>query len=194
MSPDDVAVAEDAVVRDGMDSEVFFADVFQNLTEYEEIATINIADYLKTKTNKQDALESYLDELSQQMQKAQITLQKLQAQSTFHKTALQNIQTDIKNTQTRIESAYTDRNSTAIVDGMADLDELVLQKQDHIYGQLLNQQLAREYQSVITFAQKKWDIIRANMPAFVQGITVTLPEWNTLKDLEQLQIFSRENI
>ncbi len=132
--------------------------------------------YLKGKPNKQDALEVYTDELTLRTEKAKQSLQKAQAQVLFHKNALQNVQNDIKNTQDKIETAYTDRNSTAITDAIADLDELTLIQQDHKYGQIFAQQIVKEYQSLIDFSEKKLEVIQANMPALTQGVVVRLPE------------------
>gem|GEM_PF-2641271 len=75
ISPGDVALAENAVVRDAMDGEVFFSDKFQQLSEYEEVAQIDIPNYLKVKSNKQESLEIYIDELAQRTEKARATLQ-----------------------------------------------------------------------------------------------------------------------
>lgn len=151
-----------------MDGEVFFSDNFRQLSEYEEIARIDIATYLAGKTNKQEALENYVEELTRHTEKAQATLQSLNSQILFHKNALQNTQTDIKNTQAKIETSYKDRDSTGIMDNIADLDEFVLVQQDHKYGQIFAQQIAKEYQSVITFSENKLRAIQANIPALAQ--------------------------
>lgn len=132
--------------------------------------------YLKGKTNKQDALELYTDDLTLRTETAKQSLQKTQAQVLFHKNALQSVQNDIKNTQNRIETAYAERNSTAITDAIADLDELILIQQDHKYGQIFAQQIAKEYQSLIDFSEKKLEAIKANIPALTQGVVVRLPE------------------
>ncbi|MEI6711970.1 MAG: hypothetical protein WCK88_07570 [bacterium] len=168
ISTQDVVTAENAVVHDAMDGEVFFSDNFQQLSEYEEVAKIDIPTYLKGKMNKQDALENYIDQLTQHTEKAKATLQSITAQTLVHQSALQTVQTDIKNTQTKIEAAYKNRDSSGIMNSIADLDEFVLIQQDHKYGQIFGQQIVKEYQNVIQFSENKLQVIKANMPALVQ--------------------------
>lgn len=174
--PADVSVVQTAVIRDAMDGEVFFSDHFQKLSEYEEIARIDIPEYLTAKKDRQAALEYYIEELTNHTQKATITLQAINAQALMHKNALTSTQTEIKDTQTKIEQSYQNRNSSAIMDGIAQLDELVLVQQDHKYGQIFGQQIASEYQNLMTFSQAKITVLKANMPALVQGVTVNLPK------------------
>lgn len=176
ISPNDVVTVENAVIHDAMDGEVFFSDNFQQLSEYEEVAKIDIPTYLKAKINKQDALENYIDELTRYTEKAKSTLQSINAQALVHKSALQTVQTDIKNTQAKIESSYKNRDSTSIMNNIADLDEFILIQQDHKYGQIFDQQIASEYQSIIQFSENKLQVLKANIPALVQGITVNLPK------------------
>ncbi len=38
ISPNDIAMAEDSVVQNGMDTQIFLSDTFQQLSEYTEIA------------------------------------------------------------------------------------------------------------------------------------------------------------
>lgn len=168
ISPDDVATAQNAIVYDAMSREVFFVDIFQELTEYEEVAGIDIPNYLQGKPNKQEALENYIDDLVRHTEKAKATVQSLNSQTLFHTNALKNVQTDIKSTQTAIETAYINRDSAGIIDAIADLDEYVLIQQDHKYGQIFSQQMSKEYQSVIQFSENKLQIIQANIPALVQ--------------------------
>lgn len=168
MSPNDVAVAGGAIVHDAMDGEIFFSDNFQQLSEYEEVARIDVPSYLKNKTNKQEVLESYIDELIKHTEKARATLQAITAQMLFHKNALQSTQSDIKNTQAAIEASYKNRDSSGIMDNIADLDEFVLVQQDHKYGQIFGQQIAKEYQNVITFSESKIQVLKVNIPALVQ--------------------------
>lgn len=168
ISPDDIATAGNAVVRDALDGEVFFSDHFQQLSAYEEVARIDIAQYLQGKTDRKEALESYIDELEKHTEKARITLQSLNGQILFHKNALKNVQTDIKNTQARIEASYKDRNSTGIMDTVAELDEFTLVQQDHKYGQIFAEQISKEYQGVLQFSENKLQVIKANIPALVQ--------------------------
>lgn len=192
LSPNDVSTAQNAVVRDAMDWEIFFVDIFRQLSEYEEVAKIDIPSYLSAKTDKQEALENYIDELARHTEKARITLQAVSSQITFHQNAFKNVQNDIKKAQAEIESAYINRNSSGIINAIADLDEFVLVQQDHKYGQIFGQQIIKEYQSVIQFSENKLQVMQANIPALVQWVTVNLPKWTQVGDLEQLQIFSRE--
>jgi hypothetical protein len=127
-----------------------------------------VPSYLKNKTNKQEALESYIDDLVKHTEKARATLQAITAQMLFHKNALQSTQSDIKNTQAAIEASYKNRDSSGIMDNIADLDEFVLVQQDHKYGQIFGQQIAKEYQDVITFSESKIQVLKANIPALVQ--------------------------
>ncbi len=191
MSPNDVSMAQNAIIRDAMDGEVFFSEHFRQLSEYEEVASIDIPSYLKGKSDKQEALEYYIAELTRHTEKAKVTVQTISAQALVHKNALQSNQTDIKNTQIAIEKSYNERNSTGIIDNIARLDEFVLVKQDHTYGQIFDQQVIKEYQSVIQFSEVKIQVLQANMPALVKGVTVNLPKWVNINTLEQLQIFSR---
>jgi len=166
--PADVSTAETALVRDALDGEVFFSDHFRELSEYEEVARIDIPPYLNAKTDRQAALEYYIEELTRHTKKASNSLQAINAQILVHKNALTSTQTDIKNTQAKIEQSYRDRNSTAIMDGVAELDELILVQQDHKYGQVFGQQIASEYQNLIQFSEAKLAVLQANMPALVQ--------------------------
>jgi hypothetical protein len=168
MSPNDVATAQNAIVYDAMSREIFFVDIFQQLTEYEEVARIDIPNYLKGKTNKQEALENYIDELVRHTEKAKTTLLSLNSQTLFHTNALKNIQTDIKNTQLNVETSYYNRDSGSMMNAIADLDELVLMQQDHKYGQIFGQQISKEYQFAIGFSENKLQVIQANIPALVQ--------------------------
>jgi hypothetical protein len=45
---------------------------------------------------------------------------------------------------------------------------------------------------VIVFSDNKLQVLQANMPALVKWVTVNLPKWTKVGDLEQLQIFARE--
>lgn len=168
ISPKDVATAGNAIVYDAMNREVFFVDIFQQLNEYEEVAGIDIPNYLKGKTNKLEALENYIDELVRHTEKAKETLKSLDSQTLFHTNALKNTQIAVKNTQTQVETAYKNRDSGSIMNAIADLDELVLTQQDHKYGQIFGQQISREYKTVMLFAENKLQVIQANIPALVQ--------------------------
>ena len=192
--PADVSTAETALVRDALDGEVFFSDHFRELSEYEEVARIDIPPYLNAKTDRQAALEYYIEELTRHTKKASNSLQAINAQILVHKNALTSTQTDIKNTQAKIEQSYRDRNSTAIMDGVAELDELILVQQDHKYGQVFGQQIASEYQNLIQFSEAKLAVLQANMPALVQWVTVNLPKWTNVTALEELKIFSRSTL
>lgn len=166
--PEDVSTAETAIIRDALDGEVFFSDHFRELSEYEEIAGIDVPAYLNVKKDRQAALEYYIGQLSEHTQKAITTLRAINAQALIHKNALVGTQTDIKNTQAKIEQAYRDRSSSGIMDGIAQLDELLLVQQDHKYGQIFGQQIAGEYQNLIQFSDEKLTVIKANTPALVQ--------------------------
>jgi len=168
LSPNDVSMAQNAVIDDAMDGEIFFVDHFRQLSEYEEVAQIDISSYLSGKTNKQEALENYIDELTRHTEKARKTVQSINAQMIFHQNALKNVQIDIKNAQSEIESAYINRDSSGISNAIADLDEFVLVQQDHKYGQIFGQQITKEYQSVIVFSENKIQAMQANIPALVQ--------------------------
>lgn len=192
--PADVATAEIAIVRDAMDGEVFFSLHFRELSEYEEVARLDILTYLEAKTDRQTALEYYVDELTRYTKKAEATLQAITTRALVHKNALASIQTDIKNTQATIEKSYRERNSSAIMDGIAQLDELILARQDHTYGQLFDQQIAQEYQNLMKFSIEKLKVIQVNMPALVQGVTVNLPTGSNVGALEELKIFSRATL
>jgi len=192
--PIDVSTAQTAIIRDAMDGEVFFSDHFQQLSEYEEIARIDIPKYLDAKKDRQAAIEYYIEELTSHSQKASTTLQAINAQTLVHKNALTSTQADIKNTQAKIEQAYLDRRSSAIMDNIAQLDELTLVQQDHKYGQIFGQQIASEYEKLIKFSDTKLTLLKANIPALVQGITVNLPKGTNVTALEELQIFSRTTL
>ena len=192
--PSDVSTAQTAIIRDSLDGEVFFSDYFRELSEYEEIAHIDISTYLDAKKDRQAALDSYIEDLITHSQKAYTTLQAVNAQAIVHKNALTSTQSDIKSVQAKIERSYHDRNSTAIMDSIAQLDELVLVQQDHIYGQIFNQQIASEYDTLIKFSDAKLTVLKANIPALVQGITVNLPKGTNVTALEELQIFSRTTL
>lgn len=194
LSPQDVIVAGNAVVKDGMNNEIFFTDIFQQLTEYEEVAGLDINTYLDGKTEKNKALNVYIDSLKNHTDNAKKTYQVIQSQTELHRNALKNVQGEIKNLQINIEWSFRERNSSGIMNGISDLDELALIQQDHLYGQLFGQQIMREYQSVIKYSDKKLELIQANISALTQGVTVRLPAWNSIKDLEQLQIFSSQKI
>jgi hypothetical protein len=155
-------------VHDAMEREVFFSDYFQQLSTYEEIARIDIPTYLESKADKEYALESYIEQLETHTDKAYTTLGILDKQAVFHKDALQNVQNDIKDVQAKIEASYRERNSSEIINNIALLDEFVLVQQDHKYGQIFHQQLAKEYKSVIQFSENKLQVIKANIPAIVQ--------------------------
>ncbi len=47
LSPNDIATAENAIIHDALDGEVFFSDHFRKLSEYEEVARLDIITYLK---------------------------------------------------------------------------------------------------------------------------------------------------
>jgi hypothetical protein len=168
ISPKDVSVAQNAIVYDAMNREIFFVDIFRQLNEYEEVARIDIATYLKGKSNTKEALDFYIDELVQHTERAKKTLQSLNAQKLYHTNALQDVQTDIQNSQIKIEKAYTDRDSGSIMNAVADLDEFVLIQQDHKYGKIFGQQITKEYQSVLKFSENKLQAIQSNIPALVQ--------------------------
>lgn len=176
MPPSDISMVENAVIRDAMDGEVFFSEYFQQLSEYEEVASIDIPAYLKIKSDKQSALEYYITELTRHTEKAKLTVQAISSQASIHQNALQSNQIDIKNTQVAIEKSYSERNSSKIMDNIARLDELVLVKQDHTYGQIFDQQIVKEFQSVIQFSEAKIQVLQTNIPALVKGVTVNLPQ------------------
>lgn len=185
-------IAQEAAIYDALDGQVFFSHHFEQLTEYEEIAWLDILVYINSKTNKQEALYTYLDRLKYVTDQARQTLKNLLDQATMHKNALTTVQSEIKNTQQQIETAYSERNSNALMDAVAHLDELMLVQQDHKYGQVFAQQTATQYQKIIQFSEKKMQIIEANIPALSQWIQVKMPQGSTLSDLEKLQIFSRD--
>lgn len=192
--PADVSTAQTAIIRDALDGEVFFSDHFRELSEYEEIARIDIPAYLDVKKDRQAALEYYIEELTNHSKRAYTTLQAINAQALSHKDALTSTQADIKNIQAKIEQSYRDRNSSAIMDNIAQLDELTLVQQDHKYGQIFGQQIASEYEKLLNFSETKLTVLKANIPALVQGITVNLPKGTNVTALEELQIFSRTTL
>lgn len=82
--PADVSIVQDALMRDALGGGVFFSDHFAQITEFTEVANLDIVSYLSGKSDREGALDYYIDTLDGHIQSAKQTNATLQSQITFH--------------------------------------------------------------------------------------------------------------
>lgn len=191
--PRDVAVVQDAIMIDRIGWNDFFDEHFVRIAEFTEIANIDPVAYLRVHPDKTTALENYVSQLEESHADAKAAHASLTLLGDFHANAIQNIQTDIKNTQSAIEQAYTERNSDEIMSWIERLEELRISEQEHRNIVVFSKRFIAEYAALMTGVEKKIIVIKANAPALIQGITVKLPEWIDVNLLKDLQLFSTTN-
>ncbi len=188
--PQDVPLVQTALMKDASVHENFFDEHFLFISEFSEIVKLDLIAYLRVHPDKKDSLNTYIEKLSEKTEEAKIIVNTLSQLHDFHTSAYTTLQADIKNTQNTIEKAYVDRNSSGITDGVDRLEELHVEEQEHKNVAIFAKRIALEYTNIITLAEKKLVIIRANIDALAEGITVSLPAGSDVNMLKDLKLFS----
>lgn len=169
------------------------ASFFASIGEYEDIARLDVMEYLSQKSDREGAIETYILQLDDATLRAKWEVQNLVQQSQYYEQANKEISTTIKQIQDSLESSYANRDSQAIGDTMAQLDESWLTQNTNTYNQLFLERMVRDYTNLIQYSELKLSILKTNIPALVSGVSVNLPSDARIADLEQMKIFSREN-
>ncbi len=188
--PQDVAPVQAALMHDSALGENFFDEHFRFLSEFTEIVNLDLIAYLHLHADKKDSLDTYIQKLDTKKEEAKVVVNSLSQLHDFHNNAYATVQTNIKNAQNAIEQSYKSQNSAEIMQGIAHLEELHVEEQEHKTIVLFTQRIALEYTRLITLSEKKLVIIRANTEALAQGITVSLPVGSDVNVLKDLKLFS----
>lgn len=188
--PQDVNPVQNALMRANTLWENFFDEHFRFLSEFSEIANLNLVEYLRLHTDKKDSLDTYIQKLDEKIEEAKLINNSLSQLHDFHNNAYTTLQTDIKNAQNTVEQAYKNQNSNDIMQWITHLEELHIEEQEHKNIVIFTQRIALEYSRLITLSEKKLVIIRANTEALAQWITVSLPIGSDVNVLKDLKLFS----
>lgn len=190
--PADVKIVQDALQKNETQGADFFTIHFWALQEFEEIATIDIVNYLSLHADRADALDAYITQLEEKVTESQTSLASLEQQFQLNQSAVAPIQSDIKATQTAVEQAYNNRKSDEIITGLVRLEELRTEEQEHKVAAVFAERIAKEYTVFINASNQKLAILKANKDALVKWVKVTLPPGIDVKLLKELNIFSTE--
>jgi hypothetical protein len=190
--PADVAVVQQAIVQDGISGVGFFEEHFPRISELTELLNIDVVAYLRIHPDKQNALENYINQLEEKKNESEEAVNALNQLNSLHANTLPGIQSEIKNKQAAIESSYNNRDSGSIMNQLSDLEELHIQEQEHTNVVVFTSRIAAEYNALITAANQKLTVLRANMAPLIQGVTVKLPQGININALKDLKIFATE--
>ncbi len=190
--PQDVEVIQDAVQQLDQERAGFFQEHFQFLEEFEEMLTIDIVEYLNLHDNREDAFDNYVVQIADKLVDAEGRYNALIDRALFHENMLVGYQSDIKNLETTINTAYASRQGELIIDGFVRLEELNIEYQDHKNVAIFDRKLAGDYAALIQAANAKLTVITANKDALVKGVTVTLPAGTNVNQLKELEIFTTD--
>ncbi len=190
--PADVPVVQEAIIKDGISGVGFFEEHFPRISELTEIVNIDVVSYLRLHPDKQNALENYINQLEEKKNESEEAMNGLNQLNALHTNALPSIQSEIKNKQNSIESSYNDRDGVAIIRSLSELEELRIQEQEHKNIIVFSARIAAEYNTLITAANQKLVVLRANMAPLIQGVTVKLPQGININALKELKIFATE--
>jgi hypothetical protein len=163
-----VQIVQDALQKNEIQGENFFQSHFHALQEFEEVATIDIVNYLSLHAERADALDAYISQLEEKVGEAQTSVASLEQQFQLNRDALPSVQSEIKNVQGTVEQAYVNRNSEAIIEGLVRLEELHTQEQEHKVAAIFAERLAKEYNVFITGSNQKLIVLKANKDALVK--------------------------
>lgn len=155
-------------MKDGFGGESFFSEHFQRIAEFSEVVNIDIVAYLRLHPDRITALEKYISELNERKEDAKTAAATLVQLRDFHNNALKSTQADIKNAQVAIEQSYAQRNGEEIIGGLARLEELHIEEQEHKNITIFAQRFIVEYTAIILVAEKKLAVLRANTAALIQ--------------------------
>lgn len=190
--PADVKVVQDALQKNETQGTDFFQIHFHALQELQEVATIDIVNYLSLHTDRAEALDAYITQLEEKVGESQTSVTSLEQQYQLNQSAIAPIQSDIKTTQTAVEQAYNNRKSDEIIAGLVRLEELRTEEQEHKVAAIFAERIAKEYTVFINASNQKLTILKANKDALVKWVKVTLPPGIDVKLLQELKIFSTE--
>ncbi len=190
---EDTARVQEAIVQNPITGEIFFQEHFKRIGELTEILQIDIVQYLRLQPNRLSGLENYIDQLDRAKNDAKEAMNTLTQQADLHAGILPSIQEEIKNTQNSLENAYNNRDSSAIIKGLVQLEELRIEEQEHRNNTVFSRRLAREYAALIQASEQRITVLRANAAALAQGITVRLPEGVNIAALKELKLFATDN-
>lgn len=190
--PADVKIVQDALQKSDRQWTDFFQIHFHALQEFEEIATIDIVNYLSLHTDRAEALDAYITQLEEKVGESQTSVTSLEQQFQINQSAVAPLQADIKATQTSVEQAYNDRKSDEIIAGLVRLEELRTEEQEHKAAAIFAERIAKEYNVFINASNQKLAILKANKEALVKWVKVILPPGIDIKLLKELNIFSTE--
>ena len=188
--PQDVGTVQAAIVRDGFGWTDFFDEHFQRISELTEVASIDLIAYLRVHPDKTVALDNYIAQLEEKREDALTATQSLTLLKDFHINAITGVQSDIKNAQAAVEQSYAQKNSDDIMNGIARLEELHIEEQEHRNIVIFSERFLAEYKTLISWTDKKLTVIKANTAALIQGITVSLPAGIDVNMLKDLKLFS----
>jgi hypothetical protein len=191
--PADTLAVQNALTNNTSVSSDFFAEHFLRISELTEIMNIDMTSYLSLHADKQVALENYIVKLEEKIEESSDALASLKQLNSQHTALLPGIQTEIKNTQLRIESSYNNRDGWAIISDLTQIEELRIQEQEHKNISIFATRIAQEYTVLLASAQERIIVLRANIAPLVQGITVKLPASINIQTLKELKIFATEN-
>jgi hypothetical protein len=190
--PADVPLVQQAIVQGGISGVGFFEEHFPRISELTEILNIDVVAYLRIHPDKQNALENYINQLEEKKNESEEAMNALKQLNALHANTLPGIQSEIKNKQASIESSYNNRDGGSIMNQLADLEELHIQEQEHKNVVVFTSRIAAEYNTLITAANQKLTVLRANMAPLIQGVTVKLPQGININALKDLKIFATE--
>lgn len=191
--PQDVQGVQSAIMKDGFGGEDFFSEHFERINAFREVANIDVIAYLQAHPVKMPALESYIQQLTEKTEEAKTAVATLTQLNNFHINALSTSQINIKNAQSAIEKSYSEQNSADIMDGLAYIEELHIEEQEHKNISIFAKRFLLEYNAIINASEKKLTVLKANSAALTQWITVSLPAGIDIKTLKDLHLFSTEN-
>lgn len=191
--PGDVSVVQNAIIPEGVYGVGFFADHFPRITEFTELVNLDVVAYLHLHADRASALENYIARLEEKKQETEEALTLLSQLHSLHTNARPAIVQEIRNTQAAIETAYNNRDGASIMRGLAQLEELRIQEQEHNSTALFAQRIGIEYRALIIAAAQKITVLRANTEPLVQGVTVKLPQGIDINALKVLKIFATED-
>jgi len=190
--PADVSVVQRALLIDWVNDSSFFEDHFLRISEITELLNIDVLAYLKLHAEKGEALERYITQLENKKEETKEAYASLEQLNTFHTSAFAKKQTEIKNTQIAIESAYNQRNADDVIRGIITLEELHTEEQEHKTISVFATRIGGEYRALINAAEQKISVLRANTDPLVKGTTVNLPQGININVLKDLQLFATE--
>ncbi|MCB9806555.1 hypothetical protein H6768_01405 [Candidatus Peribacteria bacterium] len=190
--PADVSVVQNALIRDGISGSSFFDEHFLRMSELTELLNIDVVSYLHLHADKSASLEKYITQLEEKKQEANDAYLDLAQLNTLHKNAYTSLQEEIKTTQSLIENAYNNHDGDSIMQGLTQLEELHTEEQEHKNISVFATRIGTEYKTLITAAEQKLSVLRANIDPLVKGVTVKLPQGIDINALKNLQLFATE--